>query len=46
MNLTLDERQQIFDKVWRLVEKKHFDPGTALRMSRYQYEIAIKLGLA
>ena len=27
MNLTLDERTQIFDKVCRLVETKHFDPG-------------------
>jgi hypothetical protein len=27
MNLTLDERTKIFDKVCRLVEKKHFNPG-------------------
>jgi C-terminal processing protease CtpA/Prc len=27
MNLTLDERTKIFDKVCRLVLKKHFDPG-------------------
>jgi carboxyl-terminal processing protease len=27
MNLTLDERTKIFDKVCRLVETKHFDPG-------------------
>jgi carboxyl-terminal processing protease len=27
MNLTLDERNKIFDKVCRLVETKHFDPG-------------------
>jgi len=27
MNLTLDERTKIFDKVCRLVETKHFDPA-------------------
>ena len=27
MNLTLDERTKIFDKVCRLVETKHFNPG-------------------
>jgi carboxyl-terminal processing protease len=27
MNLTLDERTKIFDKVCRLVATKHFDPG-------------------
>ena len=27
MNLTLDEREKIFDKVCHLVKKKHFDPG-------------------
>ncbi len=27
MNLTLDERTKIFDKVSRLVATKHFDPG-------------------
>ena len=27
MNLTLDDRTKIFDKVCRLVETKHFDPG-------------------
>lgn len=27
MNLTLDERMKVFDKVCRLVETKHFDPG-------------------
>ena len=27
MNLTLDERRKIFDKVCRLVEKKHFNPA-------------------
>ena len=27
MNLTLDERTKIFDKVCRLVTTKHFDPG-------------------
>jgi len=27
MNLTFDERTKIFDKVCRLVETKHFDPG-------------------
>jgi carboxyl-terminal processing protease len=27
MNLTLDERTKIFDKVCRLIETKHFDPG-------------------
>jgi carboxyl-terminal processing protease len=27
MNLTLDERTEIFDKVCRLVATKHFDPG-------------------
>src|SRR3989442_3525616 len=27
MNLTLDERTKIFDKVCRLVTAKHFDPG-------------------
>ena len=27
MNLTLSERTKIFDKVCRLVETKHFDPG-------------------
>jgi len=27
MNLTLEERTKIFDKVCRLVETKHFDPG-------------------
>jgi carboxyl-terminal processing protease len=27
MNLTLEERTTIFDKVCRLVESKHFDPG-------------------
>ena len=27
MNLTLDDREKIFDKVCRLVAKKHFDPG-------------------
>src|SRR5438045_3115619 len=27
MNLTLDERTKIFDKVFRLVETKHFNPG-------------------
>ena len=26
MNLTLDERTKIFDKVCRLVETKHFNP--------------------
>ena len=26
MNLTLEERTKIFDKVCRLVETKHFDP--------------------
>jgi hypothetical protein len=40
MNLTLDERRKIFDKVHRLVEKKHFNPGmngvdwTALTLGR------------
>src|SRR5437879_6695850 len=40
MNLTLDERTKIFDKVCRLVEEKHFNPGmngvdwTALTRSR------------
>src|SRR5437016_14343398 len=27
MNLSLDERTKIFDKVCRLVETKHFNPG-------------------
>ena len=27
MNLTLDERTKIFDKVCRLVETKHFNPA-------------------
>ena len=27
MKLTLDERTKIFDKVFRLVETKHFNPG-------------------
>src|SRR5438067_3894521 len=27
MNLTLDEREKIFDKVCHLVKKKHFAPG-------------------
>src|SRR5260370_11475783 len=27
MNLSLDEREKIFDKVCRLVETKHFNPG-------------------
>ena len=27
MNLTLEERTKIFDKVSRLVATKHFDPG-------------------
>src|ERR1700683_128859 len=27
MNLTLDERSKIFDKVCRLVEKRHFNPA-------------------
>ena len=27
MNLTLEERTKIFDKVCRLVETKHFDPS-------------------
>ncbi len=27
MNLTLDERTKIFDKVCHLVLKKHFDPS-------------------
>jgi carboxyl-terminal processing protease len=27
MNLNADERAEIFDKVFRLVEKRHFDPG-------------------
>jgi hypothetical protein len=27
MNLTLDDRTKIFDKVCRLVETKHFNPG-------------------
>ena len=27
MNLTLEERTKIFDKVCRLVETKHFDPA-------------------
>jgi carboxyl-terminal processing protease len=27
MNLSLDERRKIFDKVYRLVETKHVDPG-------------------
>ncbi len=27
MNLSLDERTKIFDKVRRLVETKHFNPG-------------------
>src|ERR1039458_630916 len=27
MNLTLDERKKIFDKVCRLVETKHFNPA-------------------
>jgi Tricorn protease C1 domain len=27
MNLTLDERTKVFDKVCHLVQKKHFDQG-------------------
>src|SRR5260370_7940783 len=44
MSLTLDERRKIFDKVCRLVETKHFNPGmngvnwNALAQSR-RYQI-------
>jgi len=46
MNLTLDERTKIFDKVCRLVQKKHFDPGmngvdwNALAQSRREQILA------
>ena len=46
MNLTLDERTKIFDKVCRLVETKHFNPGMnggdwkALALSRKEQILA------
>ena len=46
MNLTLDDREKIFDKVCHLVEKKHFDPGmngvdwNALAQSRREQILA------
>jgi carboxyl-terminal processing protease len=46
MNLTLDEREKIFDKVCHLVQKKHFDPGmngvdwNALAQSRREQILA------
>src|SRR5881394_2165344 len=46
MNLTLDERTKIFDKVCHLVLKKHFDPGmngvdwNALAQSRREQILA------
>jgi len=46
MNLSLDERTKVFDKVCRLVETKHFDPGMngvdwkALAQSRRDHILA------
>src|SRR6266851_3128103 len=46
MNLSLDERTKIFDKVCRLVETKHFNPGmngvdwNALAQSRKDHVLA------
>jgi len=46
MNLTLDERTKVFDKVCHLVQKKHFDPGmngvdwNALAQSRREQILA------